>query len=275
MNMNTTKANKFLLPALALMAGVHQAAAQSPGITSFSQNGLLARSNLQKNSTMNQKLKFLALFVTAVAVFLAVPGALHAQVSEKMSISAIIYLQGATSDKKGVTTIAGPSKQSVSTVNLLESLAKDENAEGNYSNTRFPSTAVLHYYGDGFEVDEGTNVLVDVSDILNLTVTGQNDITNGNYTEVNGPGKPPYTQTAYQIVTLAYTSNTGASGLGFTVTGLGEFTQKAGTPTAKTGKFTQSDSFSLQDGTGEGALEGVEFVITGFTVTASGSAAEN
>jgi hypothetical protein len=51
--------------------------------------------------------------------------------------------------------------------------------------------------------------------------------------------------------------------------------QKAGTPNAKTGKFTQSDSVSLQDGTGEVALEGVEFVITGFTVTASGSATEN
>jgi hypothetical protein len=275
MNMNTTKANKFLPPALALMAGVHEAAAQSPGITSFSQNGLLVCSNLQKNSSMNQKLKFLALFVTAAAVFLAVPGTLRAQVSEKMSISATIYLQGATSDKKGVTTIAGPTKQSVSTVNLLESLAKDENAEGNYPNTKFPSTAALHYYGGGFEVDEGTNVLVDVSDILTLTVTGQNDITNGNYSEVNGPGTPPYTQTAYQIVTLAYTSSTGASGLGFTVTGLGEFTQKAGTPNAKTGNFTQTDSVSLQDGTGEGTLDGVEFVITGFTVTASGSATEN
>jgi hypothetical protein len=274
MNMNTTRANKFLLPALALMAAVHQAAARLPVITSVSQNGLPACSNLQKNSSMNQKLKFLILFATAVAVFMAVPGTLRAQVLEKMSISATIYLQGTTSDKKGVTTTAGPAKQSVSTVNLLESLAKDENAEGNYPETRFPSTATLYYYGDGFEVDEGTTVLVDVSDILTLTITGQNDITNGNYTEVNGPGTPPYTQTAYQIVTLAYVSTTGASGLGFTVTGLGELTQTAGTPNAKTGKFTQTDSVSLQDGTGEGTLDGVEFVITGFTVTASGSATE-
>ncbi len=226
------------------------------------------------NINITKANKFLTLFATAAAVFLAVPGTLHAQASEKMSISATIYLQGATSDKKGVTTSAGPTKQSVSTVNLLESLAKDENAEGNYPNTKFPSTAALYYYGGGFEVDEGTNVLVDVSDILTLTTTGQNDITNGNYTDVKGPGTPPYTQTAYQIVMLAYASSTGASGLGFTVTGLGEFTQKAGTPNAKTGKFTQSDSFNLQDGTGEGSLEGVEFVITGFTVTASGSATE-
>ncbi len=275
MNINITKANRSLLPALALMAGVHPAAAQLPVITSFSQNGLLDSSNLQKNSSMNQKLKFLALFATAVAVFLGVPGTLRAQVLEKVSISATIYLQGATSDKKGVTTIAGPTKQTVSTVNLLESLAKDEYAEGNYPNTRFPSTAVLHYYGGGFEVDERTSVLVDVSDILTLTITGQNDITNGNYTDVKGPGTPPSTQTAYQIVTLAYTSSTGASGLGFTVTGLGELTQKGGTPNAKTGKFTQTDSVSLQDGTGEGTLNGVEFVITGFTVTASGSATEN
>ncbi len=226
------------------------------------------------NMNTTKATKFLTLFATSSAVLLAVPGTLHAQVLEKMSISATIYLQGAPPTKKSVTTIAGPNKQSVVTVNLLESLAKDENAEGNYPETKFPSTAALYYYGTGFEVLEGTKVLVDVSDILTLTITGQNNITSGNYTDSKGPGTPPYTQTAYQIATLAYASTTGASGLGFTVTGLGEFAQKAGTPNAKTGDFTQTDSVSLQDGTGEGTLDGVEFVITGFTVTASGSATE-
>ncbi len=50
MNINVAKANQFLLFALALMAGVHQAAAQLPVITSFSQDGLLVCSNLQAGS---------------------------------------------------------------------------------------------------------------------------------------------------------------------------------------------------------------------------------
>ena len=61
-------------------------------------------------------------------------------------------------------------------------------------------------------------------------------------------------------------------------------TSKATKPNAKTGNYTQSGSFSLQDGTGEGtitpasgSLAGttIPVVLTGFTVTASGSATWN
>jgi hypothetical protein len=229
---------------------------------------------------MKQKLKLLVLFAIAAVLSLSLPGNLRAQVLESVTISATLYEQGPTHDNNTATTISAPAKRSISTATLLEDLAADEFAEGNWTSAKFPAGAKLNYNGTGFEVDLGTNQLVDVSDILSLNVTGQNDITSGNYLDANGQGTPPYTQVDYEIVSLAYSSSGGSSGMSFTVTGLATFTGKATTPNARTGNYTQSSSFSLQDGTGEGSLTDssgntVNFVVTGLTVTASGSASEN
>jgi hypothetical protein len=231
---------------------------------------------------MNQKPKLLVLLATVAALSLAVPGTLLAQVLEKVTISATVYEQGATSDNGITTTTSAPTKSSslISTASLLKDLAVDEFTEGNWETNKFPAAAKLDYNGTGFEVDEGTNELVDVSDIFSLTVTGQNDINAGSSLDANGLGMPPFTQTDYEIVTLAYDSSSGSTGLNFAVTGLGTFTGKTTNPSVRTGAYTQSASFSLQDGTGEGSLMDslgttVDFVLTGLTVTASGSAAEN
>jgi hypothetical protein len=63
------------------------------------------------------------------------------------------------------------------------------------------------------------------------------------------------------------------------VTGLATVTSKATKPGAK-GNYTQSGSFSLQNGTGEGTatLAGgatTPIVLNAFTMSASGSALEN
>jgi hypothetical protein len=231
---------------------------------------------------MNHKIKMLLMSTTVAGLWLALPGSLPAQL-EKVTITATTYEQGAQSDNGHTTKISPPTKHPVTTVNFLEQLAKDESAEGRWGGGHFPAGAQLIYNGSGFEIDQGTNELVDVSDILTVAFNGQNNITNGNYLDVSSTGKgtiggptwAPYSTTDYKLVTLAYDDSSSTGELTFTVTGLGILTETATTPNVRTGSFKQTGTFSLQDGTGEGALNGTHFVATGFTLTASGSANES
>jgi hypothetical protein len=118
---------------------------------------------------------------------------------------------------------------------------------------------------------------VDVSDVLTWNVTGQNDISSGSYSIVGGPGSPPYSQTDYYLVTVQYNDSDSTGALNFSVTGLATVTGKATNPNSKSGNYTQSATISFQDGTGEGTIttNSTPFVLTGFTITASGSETEN
>jgi hypothetical protein len=223
---------------------------------------------------MNQKLKVRFVLTALAGLALAAPGTLHAQVLLKVTMSATMYQQNTnTSDNGTTTTTKPPAKSSLTTASLLKDLALFEQSEGNWTNPTFPASAALVFNGSGFQINEGTNELVDVSDALSYSQSGQNDISTGSYLDANGQGSAPYNQTDYYLVTVTYTG----SAFSFTVTGLATVTGKATNPNTKTGNYTQSDSFSLQDGTGEGAFtsSGVPFVLTGFTVTGSGSATEN
>jgi hypothetical protein len=186
-----------------------------------------------------------------------------------------MYLQGPTTDNNTTTTIKSPSKPSITTASLLKQLIADEYAEGNLSSTTLPG-AKLDFNGTGFEIDQGANEAVDVSDILTWDVSGQNDISAGNYSDANGQGTPPYSQTDYYLVTVTYNSpSSSTSPLTFTVTGLATVTGKTTNPNGKTGNYTQSGSISFSDGTGEGTNPNGSFVLTGVTMTASGSVTEN
>jgi hypothetical protein len=242
---------------------------------------------------MKLKLKPLVILATAAGFSLALPGTVHAQAQllERISLSATMYEASATTNGVDVgtdngtsTTTKAPTRSTITAATLLKQLALDEYSEGNWTNSKFPANATLDYNGSGFAVYQGTNPLVDVSDILSYTQSGQNDISSGTYTDANGQGAPPFTQTDYYLVTIAYNDSSSTGALGFTVTGLATVTSKATNPNTKTGNYTQSGSFSLQDGTGEGTITpasgslagtAIPFVLTGFTATASGSSAGN
>jgi len=242
---------------------------------------------------MKLELNALVILATAACFWLAAPRTVHAQeqLLEKISVSATMYEASATTngvdtgvDNGTSTTTKAPTKTSITTATLLKQLALDENSEGNWTSTKFPANAILDFNGSGFGVYEGTNELVDVSDILSYSQTGNNDISSGTYTDANGAGVPPFTQSDYYLVTVGYDDSSSTGALVFSVTGLATVSATATKPNAKTGNYTQSASFSLQDGTGEGTITpasgslagtATPFVLTGFTVTASGSAIGN
>jgi hypothetical protein len=227
---------------------------------------------------MNQKIKILLTSATVAGLWLAAPGSLKAQVLQTVSISGTMLAQGTNTDNNTTSTTKAPTRTPITTASVLKQLALDEYAAGNYPypNTKFPPGAKLKYLADtGFQVDNGTNELVDVSDILSLEVSGTYDINAGSYSDANGQGMPPSSQTDYQLVTVTYDSTAVGGTTKYTVTGLATSTTRTTNPSAK-GNYSETASFSLQSGTGEGInAAGVNIVITGFTITASGSAAQN
>ena len=227
---------------------------------------------------MKQEFKTLLMLATMAGLSLAEPATIHAQVLAKVSVSATLYEQSTnTTGTATTTTTKAPTKISLTTATLLKQLALDTYSEGTWTATNFPASASLVFNGSGFEVDQGTNLLVDVSDIFTWSLSGQNDISAGSFSDANGPGSPPYTQTDYYLVNLQYNDSSSTGELTFRVTGLATVTGKTTNPNSRTGNFTQSTSVSLQDGTGEGLIttSGIPFVLTGFTISASGSVVEN
>jgi hypothetical protein len=198
-----------------------------------------------------------------------------AQLLEKVSISATAYEQGAASDNNTVTTTKAPAKVAISTATILKQLATDEFSEGRLNSANLPASAKLDFNGTGFEIDQGTNELVDVSDIMTWSAAGSVDITSGNFLDASGQGIPPFTQTDSFLAAVIYRNTNAAAALNFSVTGLATVTQKATTPNARTGSFVQSGSMTLADGTGEGTNASGPIILSGFTISATGSAAGN
>jgi hypothetical protein len=119
---------------------------------------------------------------------------------------------------------------------------------------------------------QGTNMLLDVSDVLSVNNVGNNDISSGKYTDDNGPQAPPFTETDYQLATFTYDSTSIGGTTKFTLSGLGVSTTTDSPVNPVTGAFTETDSAAIQSGTGEGVTpNGDDMVVTG-TISARGSA---
>ena len=234
-------------------------------------------------------------------------GGLHAQVTQVVTIKATASVQGgystSTNSHTGIITYtyATPTKHSVATKDLLALLALDENAEGNYPDTNFPSGAklvishvtppsgviiitapvpvespvVINNVSDIDEdfqvVDKNNNLLIDVSDIMSINRVGGNVITSSKSTSSN-PGRG--ISSNEQLLSIGF-DDTGIGGsLKFFLTGIGTGKTTDTTPSKTTGAYTESSSGSLSSGTGEGSYHGNPFICTG-TASESGKATLN
>jgi hypothetical protein len=204
--------------------------------------------------------------------------AAQAQVSQTLSISGTEYSQSAQTDNGKITTTKAPGRTTLTTASLLKQLAIDENTAGHYASTTFPAGARLIYVnGTGFEVvDKQDNVLVTPSDILTLATPGQNDIASGTFNDADGSGVAPFLQDDMRVTTISYNSSGEGGTMNFTVTGIGTFTEAAGKPNAKTGNYSETDSFSFSDGVGEGVnAEGTPILLSNVTITSRGTGTLN
>jgi hypothetical protein len=201
-----------------------------------------------------------------------------AQVSLEVSISGTVFAQGVTNNNNATTATKAPAKSRVTTASLLKQLAQDEKAAGNWADNTFPADARLIYVnGTGFKVvDRHDDLLVSATNILSLQTNGQIEISSGSYIDgAAGVAFQPFSQTDIQLVTLTYDATSFGRATKFTVTGVSTSTAKNTPPNAE-GNSTETDSFRLQDGTGEGVNDnGDNIVLTGFTITGKGSATLN
>jgi hypothetical protein len=243
----------------------------SPPLTGYTLGGYFQIQGQGTGSTNMGSATFDNITITPLPTDLGVAGT---QIAQVVSITGSELAQGAESDNGKTTTTKVPTKTTITTAVLLEDLAKDENTAAKYDATNFPVGAKLLYTANsGFQVvDKHNNPLVNVANILSLVTAGQNEITSGTFGDPSGSTTPPFTQTDLRLVTLAYDATSVGGTMKFAVTGTGSSETTTTKPTPKD-HYIETDSFTLQNGTGEGVNgEGVKIVLTGFTVNASATA---
>src|SRR4029077_18564999 len=106
--------------------------------------------------------------------------------------------------------------------------------------------------------------------LFSLQAAGQTELTSSTFQDAKGDETPPFTQGSVRLATLTYDATAVGGTMRFSVTGLGTFTETTTNPTTK--GYTETDSFSLQNGVGQGVdRNGNTIFLNGFTLTAIGA----
>jgi len=186
-----------------------------------------------------------------------------------LAINLIIFQQNASNDDGTVTTAAPPKPLAYATKDILNVLAFDENLEGNWPSNSFPKTAKLSVAGESVVVVDGTNVLLNVSDIMSISV-GENEILSGARNDVTGLAS--HSVQKRQIAKIAFddTFIGGGKNLKFYLQGL--LSQSTTDTTPVRSIYAEMRTAKITNAAGEGSSQNVPFICTG-TVTATGRSA--
>ena len=244
----------------------------SPGGLAFDSSGYLYAVNysgtIERFDSGGNGSVFASAGLNHPAFIVIGPGNVRAKVIQILTFSLTAFMQGTNYDN-GTSTIGAPPKlKSYNTADLLKVLAEDEYAAGNWPSNTFPSTAKLAFGDIGFAVLSGTNVLVNVLDILRFQ-TGDNEIRSGKRNDATGLATPNVKRLRLEKITFDDTSIHGGIGLKFFIQGLLSESETDTVPRAA-GVYTQTTIGKITDGTGEGIdSDGNTFVLKG-TVTLTG-----
>jgi hypothetical protein len=169
------------------------------------------------------------------------------------------------------TTIAPPVIQTHTTADLLSILARDKKAQGNWPSNSFPANAKLAITNNTFVVVSGTNILIDISDILRLT-NGNSQIFSGRTNNLTGLSSPATTRLFVGTFTFDDTNITGGAHVSFFLRGV--VTRVETDSAVVNSVYKQTVIAKLTNGAGEGIdSDGRQFVCTGtVTIVAHGTA---
>lgn len=176
-----------------------------------------------------------------------------------------------TNARSHAVTTGAPLRRVFTTAEFLRRMAIDENIAGNYLTNRFPRGARLVSTNNSFAVMVGTNVLVDVGNIVSFA-SGNTDIVSGT-TDTNGLSRPKI-DTHLASVTFDDTGINTTNGARFTITGvMTETTSDSGVD--RHGNFSEVHVATMANALGEGTFTispgDVRPAIVIGAVTASGS----
>jgi hypothetical protein len=201
-------------------------------------------------------------------------GNLFAQETNLITITATAQFQGPITSDGPTTTMAPPADRSFNTKQILAFMAIDENAEGNYGETNFPTGAKLVEIDGGSNadyqvLDEHDNYLADVSDVLNIDHL-TNQIFIGKISNLTGLNAPTVTDKYFVRYGYYDLGISGGAGLEFSLQGLASRTITDSSP--KNGFYTETKLSNTPNAAGDGNLKGAPFVLTGsITQTRSGT----
>ncbi len=218
------------------------------------------------NNSNNMKLKSL---LTALAAAAACSlGTLRAEVPQAVTFMMTTYTQRTNADNGTVTSTGNAWVKSYNTQALLNLLAQDKQAQGQWGATVFPAGSKLMASEGWLVVDRANNVLADVSDILSVS-EGSNEIVSGKQNNATQLASPSLK--SMRVVTLTFddTGIVGGNGLSFYLHGLATKTVADTTPTSA-GVYTESQGIKITGAAGEGSWsDGTPFVCSG-NVSTSG-----
>jgi hypothetical protein len=159
-----------------------------------------------------------------------------------------------------VSTTASPKLSTLATKDLLSVLAFDKHIEGNWPSNSFPKNTTLALAGNSFIVLNGTNILLNVSDIMSFN-TGEPKVTSGKQNTVNGLASP--TAQGLQIAGIIFddTFINGGKNLKFYLDGV--LSKSTTDTTPVNGAYTETQTIKITTAAGDGSLRDVPFICTG------------
>jgi len=183
-----------------------------------------------------------------------------------LAINVTIFPQNTSNDNGVVTTTASPKPLLYATKDILNVLAYDENIAGNWASNSFPKGARLAIADDSFVVVNGTSVLLNVSDIMSLSV-GENEIFSG--VQNNATSLASHTPQKRQIAKITFNDTFIVGGKHFKFFLQGLLTRSTTDTTPVASIYTEMQTAKLTNAAGEGSSQNVPFVCSG-SVTVSG-----
>jgi hypothetical protein len=204
-----------------------------------------------------------------------------------ISISLTAFLQNNQQPPvKGIANTPAPIKYVRTTAFLLQCLAQDKHAQGQYVSTSFPvgaKLAIVAQYSPttinpdsitfSYKVlDKYNHEIVDVSDIVIFTLDGTfgASINNGPIFVNNSLYAPKGINQFISTITFDDTFISGGSNLKFYLSGVTVNTVTDSFP-SKTGVYTETQTTIQTGASGDGYYNGVEMIVTGGFTSSSTS----
>jgi len=213
--------------------------------------------------------------VAALCAFIGLQAKAN-DIIQTITLTVTATAQNNNGTSNGTTTnVPPPSISTHTTTEFLTRLAQDENIEGHWSSNSFPAGVKLavvpgNSNGADFAVIQGTNVLVDVSDIISFD-GGNNEIVSGAQNLQTGLASPMTKKAHLGRINFDDSAVGNPNGsLTFFLQGIFTETTMDTAPTS-TGAYTETRMAKMTTGAGEGSKGGNPFVCTGM-INATGKA---
>jgi hypothetical protein len=159
-----------------------------------------------------------------------------------------------------ILTTAAPTVVKLATKDILNLLASDENVEGNWPSNSFPKNTTLALAGNSFIVLNGTNILLNVSDILSFEA-GEPQVTSGKRNTVTGLASTSAQRLELGNIVFDDTFINGGNDLHFYLYGVLNLTTTDTAPA--NGIYTETRTISNTTVVGDGFSQDVPFTCTG------------